>query len=203
MGVHPDPVSVTVPAVGSVDLRIDDFEDGVLPSVCVVTGEPTERFRRFDFAHTPGVVFLALLLGPFGILVVIALAASTRRVVGGRLPVSDEAVARGRAWRRRGWTLVVAGVAVLCLFAYMFDSFGGAGLLVIGGGAGVVLALAGLWLVARPPGSVAGRPDRAGRWVTISPASEAFADAYAAQEARRIAARRRAVAADDPAGLPG
>jgi hypothetical protein len=186
--------------VAAADIRIDDFEDGVLPPVCVVTGRPADGYRPYRFGRTPGWILFALVLGPVGIVVLLVLALTTRRTVSGYLPVCDDALAHGRRWRRNGWIAVLAGGAVDVFFAFVFDSFGNRALFVVSEAVGAGLVVAGLWIVARPPGSVGGRPDRVERWVHISPVSVAFFDAYERQERRRMDERRHAAGVDELLG---
>jgi hypothetical protein len=177
----------------SVRVRIDDFEDGVLPLVCVSTGAPAEhRYRVSATSKTSGAVWLALLAGPVGLVLAVALSSILRRRTEGLLPYTDEQQLRilGRV-RTAAWGAVAAlGVAVggFLLMARTEGGFAGLGLLLCAL-ALVVAAFAGfLWL--NPPGSAGATIDSTGRWVELDPVAPAFARAYEEQEARRRAARR-------------
>jgi len=89
----------------------NELVPGLLPAVCVKTGEPAELTRKANFRYTPLWVWLLL---PFGVLIalIVAEACSTRVRVD--FPVSRQVV---RDHRRRIWvavgTMIAAPIALL------------------------------------------------------------------------------------------
>lgn len=175
--------------MATIELRVDDFEDGVLPRVCASSGEPVNARYGFRATHSSAWPVLLLLAGPAGFVAMVVVMALLHSRVDGWLPLSDRAhqavrASRRRALRRLGELLVVGagGVALLAWFQWTT-------LLVI-----VVLvgSVSIGWCVAtvfRPEGSLGLRLSRNGRVVTIIDASDEFVAAYRAQEERRV--RRR------------
>lgn len=174
-----------------VRLRIDDFEDGVLPEACVSSGRPTTAQYHVAAHRQPWWPLWFVLLGPVGLVLAAAVSAALHQRVPGFLPFDDEVQAVGRAQRRnRTAAMVVAAVAT-------------GGVVLVAGGAGygqtaLVAFLAGavitglLWFAAaRPRGAVGLRLERDGRWVRVDDASPVFVAAYEAQEAARRERRRR------------
>ena len=183
--------------MASVRVRIDDFEDGVLPLVCAGSGVPSERRWKVEAtSRTPGWVWLFLLAFPWGLLAILVLSAALRKRTPGFVPYTDahQAAVQGRvrtaAWFAvSGMALVVGGVALLTQ-----PGFRPLGAVVAAGAAFVTAFSYFLWL--NPPGSAGLTLDRTGRWVELDPVAPAFARAYEEQEARRRAARRAEAEAD-------
>ena len=177
--------------MASVRIRIDDFEDGVVPGVCAGTGAPGARLYHVSASsRTPGWAWLGLLAGPAGIVFVFLAGAFLRKTAKGYLPYVDEHQDRMRRRIRVSGGVAAAGVALavvslLPLRTVGFATLGTAGVVV--GGLALVI---GLFLWANPPGSVGITLDSTGRWVEVDSASPAFTLAYEQQEARRRAARR-------------
>ena len=188
--------------MAKVRLRIDDFEDGLLPGICASTGAPGARLYHASIpSKAPAWVWLLVLTGPAGILLALLVAQLARKVAHGYVPYTDElqAVLRERS-RRYGHAVISCAalfLAVLVLLASDGLGAGGSrgfqslglvlcGVAVLGG-----LVFAFLW--SNVPGSVGGHLDSTGRWIELDPVSTRFAEAYEAQEADRRAARRAEV----------
>jgi hypothetical protein len=177
-------------------VRVDDFEDGALPAVCVASGEPSDGWYRMRAAYKPSWPVAFILLGPIGCIVMLVVAAGLERHVDGHVPFCDAAYQRLRTARRRFTQLAieVVSAAVVALALLVWIGRPGVGLtlgvigLVVGGG----LAVVG----SQPPGSVRVRLARNGRSVDVVNASAAFVVRYREQQARYQANRRRAVIAD-------
>jgi len=174
---------------------VDDAVLGRLPALCAKGGVPTaDRLRLVEEvgqAARLGVLWLLLLAGPLGWLLLAVLAGRSR---GERLevevPFSAEAYGRLRAARRaRRVALAAGGLAVVGL-VWLAAAAGP-------GPAGVVvalLALAGAAVAALAAGwrldaaSVGVELDASRRWVTLTGVHPAFA---AACQERAAAAPRR------------
>jgi hypothetical protein len=97
-----------------VRVRIEDFEDGVLPSVCVSTGARPDRLYRIGFSRTPvWSVFVALFLFPIGLLGI----PLARSRTTGYLPFTDEVQERMHRARRTQLTRAGALATVTLLTA--------------------------------------------------------------------------------------
>lgn len=181
--------------MASVRIRIDDFEDGVLPEVCASSGAPSERLYKTDISsRTPGWVWLCVLGGPFGIALALVLAAVLRKTAHGYLPSTDEVQARLQVRSRLGARCFVASIALLVvglLLATTAEGFGPLGAVIMGVAA--VSALVAAFLFSNVPGSVGGHLDSTSRWVELEPVSPWFVAAYDAQESARRAERRAQV----------
>ena len=175
--------------MATIELRVDDFEDGVLPWVCASSGEPVTARYGFRATHSSAWPVLLLVAGPVGFVAMVVVMALLHGHVDGWLPLSDrahEAVPRlppsgaptpgrgARRERRRGRAPGVVGLD------HVAGRRGPRGSVSIGWCAATVF---------RPEGSLGLRLSRNGRVVTIVDASEEFAAAYRAQEERRV--RRR------------
>lgn len=187
-----------------VAVRRDDYEDGVFPPVCVHDGGPAEMIVRHHSRAGAGPwVLLLLFLGPIGIVVILVVDRMLDVQASGRLPSSRAAMDAMAAARRRWYQMAAfGGIAFAGGVALAFTTIGnprglGLGLVLIG------LVLGVIGLVAPGLLGVSGRPDRAGRTVTLTGVSPEFVDAYRLQDARRAAARReQAWHAAAPAGRP-
>ena len=172
--------------MASVQVRIGDFEDGVLPDVCASSGDAADGLYRIRFAHTPGwAIVIALVLFPVGLIVI----PFARVSVTGYLPFTDLVQERMRAARHNSLVRlgVLATFMVLVVWAlWLLDhdlavvplAFG-----VVGCG---VLAL----MASSPRGSVGGRLESNRRWVRLTDVSGAFAYEYERQLDRHRAERR-------------
>jgi hypothetical protein len=177
----------------SVRVRIDDFEDGVLPAVCASSGAAEARLHRISVSsRAPGWLWLAVFAGPFGILAALVVSAVLRKTAHGYVPYVPEVQARlSQRSHRYAWGLVQSIGAVTA--AFVVATFAGSaftGIAVAVAVAGVIGIVVFAFLWSYVPGSVGGRLDGTGRWVELFPVSAAFAAAYEDQEARRRAARR-------------
>lgn len=179
--------------MAEVEIRRDDYEDGVLPQVCAFTGVRAEVLvdHHSHRGAGAGVLFL-LLLGPVGLIIVLVVDRLMRVEARGLVPMSRQALADRAAVRRR-WNVVVLGGLVATAAGVAIAVTAGANLATMG----VVVAAAGfvvavLAYVAPAFTGVRGRPDRTGRSVALSGVAPEFARAYRAQDSRRAEARRAA-----------
>ena len=177
--------------MASVRVRVEDFEDGVLPLVCVATGAPSDRLYKVEAtSRAPGWVWLFLLGFPWGLFLIPLVAGATRKRTWGFVPYTDaHQTVVSRRVRMAAWCAVSGAAALVLGFLLLLQQgYGvlGFGFAVVGG----VAALVGGFLGLNPPGSAGLTLDRTGRWVELDPVSPAFARAYEDQEARRRAARR-------------
>ncbi len=175
--------------MATVDVRVDDFEDGALPRICAASGVAADRPYGMRACYRPSWPVIFILLGPLGWLIMLVVAAGTERRVDGSLPFADTAYDRTRSARRSALIhlgeVVVLTVGFLVLFGWLGSGRSQVGALVVGlvvGGACAVRA-------SQPPGSVAVKLSRNQRHVTLRDVAPEFAAAYADQEARRVARR--------------
>ena len=177
--------------MASVRVRIDDFEDGVLPGVCASSGVPGARLCRIDASsRTPGWLLLCLLGGPFGIIAGLVLSGALRKTASGYVPYSYHVHAKLQDRLQTYAWLGVGGVAGIVggLGLSMADGYGPLGVVLLAGGFFLAAFFGFLW--SNVPGSVRATLDSTSRWVVFDPVSAAFAEAYEAQEADRRRARR-------------
>jgi hypothetical protein len=188
--------------MATVRVRRDDYEDGVLPHVCVATGAPAEVLVDHRSHRGLGAWGLLLLVfGPAGIVAWIVIDRVLRREAHGLLPASRAAVEASRAARQRWDVAVRAGL--------LAAAAGGVVAAVAEGPlatAGAVLLVAGLVVASvawfAPVGlQPKGMPDRDGRWIELSGVSPELARAYRAQDEARAEARRSARRAGARAGV--
>lgn len=184
-------------------IRRDDFEDGILPEVCVHTGGLADRNYAFHATWSPSWPLALVLLGPVGWVLAFVLIRSQRREAHGYLPYSDAGHAvlvarRHRAIEAALVSAVVATGGAAWALADLAIPAVGFTLLILG----VIGVAAGGSFASTVPGSVTIRPDDSGRWVTVKPVHPAFADAYGKQGERRRAQRRATVRADWSAAMP-
>jgi hypothetical protein len=178
----------------AVRVRIEDFEDGVLPMTCVGSGAPADRLYQLRANGSgPGWIWLALLAGPAGILVALLLSSAMRTSAHGWLPFNDgfhrsvmARVHRHGRYALGGLALLVAGLVVVVAAPRTFAPLG---LLVLLLGLSIGIVTGYLW--SNPPGYVRATVESGGRGVILTPVSDEFADAWWSQEARRQEARRR------------
>lgn len=131
--------------------RVDDLEEGRLPPVCAMTGDPAEEYVRITFTSTPGWTWILLLFGilPF----LIARAFSKTRVVG-LVPMSDAALRRARSFNWIVGGLFGVGALILVLgMASDLSALAVAGTTAIA--AAALIAMIG-WAFVWPAGRVAG-----------------------------------------------
>jgi peptidoglycan/LPS O-acetylase OafA/YrhL len=174
-------------------VRVEDFEDGVLPMICVATGAPADRrYRTRANATASGWVWLALFAGPIGLVLALVVANAMGASTDGIVPFSDEH--QDRVHRRRrtfGWS-AIAGlgsmVGALALTSAR-STYAPLAFVLLLGGALVLLVAGFLWV--NTPGSTKATLEGNGRWVVLAPVSTAFGRAYTEQEERRRSARQR------------
>ena len=185
--------------MAKVRIRIDDFEDGLLPGVCASTGRSGARLYHASIpSKAPAWVWLLVLAGPAGILLALLVAQFARSVAQGYVPYTDEVQAVLRARSRRYGLAVISCAALFVTVLVLLASDGlgagpAAGFRTIGMllcGAAVLSGIVFAFLWSNLPGSVGGHLDSTGRWIELDPVSPRFAEAYEAQEADRRAARR-------------
>lgn len=186
--------------MAGVRIRIDDFEDGVLPGICVGSGVETSRnYRVTATSKPPAWIWLFVFAFPWGLVVSFVLAATLRKSTPGFLPYTEPTRAKiDHRIRTSAWA-AVGGAASLVVSIPLLTTpgFRTLGILLAAGGA--VAALVGYFLWLNPPGSVGATLDSTGRWIVLDNVSSAFAFAYEQQEARRRAARRAGAA--DPTSI--
>jgi hypothetical protein len=180
-------------------IRVEDFEDGALPPVCVVTGRPAEVLHRFELTspqqRREGLLWW-FIGGPLGLLALWwTRSGRSQGGVVGYLPLTEEAAEGSRLQGPSGGVFVVGGFGclLLALLAAPSDALGGMWVLLVG--LGFALLVVGLVVAARRDATIpGGEVDESGRWVTVWPASPAFAEAYEAQERGRRSQRQEEAA---------
>lgn len=176
--------------MGSVDVRRDDYEDGVLPLVCVYTGQPAEVLVDHRSQKRAGAwVLLLLLLGPVGLVAILVVDRMMQVQASGCLPASRRALDDRRRAQGRWNAAAVCGLVALA--AGVAIVVAGPALGPLGGvliGAGFVAAVLSFFAPAIT--GVRGRPDRTGRTVSLHRVAPEFATAYLAQDMQRAAKRR-------------
>jgi hypothetical protein len=169
-------------AVGAINVFVDDAVSGRLPAVCARTGSPAESVERIDerIGGPSPLVWLLLVLGPLGIvLIVLAYAVSRRETLTVRLPVSAAAWQRELALRK---VELGAWVVFAAAFVAAFVELAGvrAGWFVLAPVALVVaLVVHGVSAWRQPRASI----DVSRRWVTIANVDDRFVAALRAQPA--------------------
>jgi hypothetical protein len=163
--------------MASVEVFVDDAVRGTLPNVCVKTGEIADGPFRIEqgMGGGLGAAWLLVLLGPIGWILLVVVAASSRRsVLTVRLPYSEAAVDRElRLSRQRGIAIAVAVVLGFAALVRLASIPG----LVWWGGAIAAVAVAAVIHVRLKQAEVGIRLDASGRWVTLSRVHPGFAHA--------------------------
>lgn len=90
----------------------ETLERGEFPPVCCKTGEPAERYVRWQFRDTPRWTWVLL---PFGVLPFLIASAFTERRFDGVLPTSRWANDRARLARRMCWLFGLASIALIAI----------------------------------------------------------------------------------------
>lgn len=176
-------------------VRIDDFEDGAFPPICVVTGAPSSSLYREDAYHSSLWPFVFLPFPLIGWVLAVVLFFGLRTRVQGLVPYSDVARVRARASFRTAVT--VGGLGVLVAAGAVLAAANGAPgkIALVVFLTGVVVAIGGFVRSGRPAGTVGCHLARNGRTVDVGPVHPNFLHAYHEQEGRRTAARRAAATA--------
>ena len=175
-----------------VRIRIDDFEDGLVPGICASSGRPGARLYHAEIPSRGAAwVWLLAFAGPVGIVVALILTGVLRKSAQGYLPYREEVQELIRLRSSRYAQGLVASLTLLtAAFVLSVASRDFRPLSVLLGIAAVVGAMGFGFFWINVPGSVGGHLDGTGRWIELDPVAPAFAAAYEAQEARRRAARR-------------
>lgn len=171
-------------------VRIDDFEDGRLPSCCASTGGEPDRLYRIEARYHPGWPLVFLLLGPIGVVIALVVAAGVSRQVSGLVPLTDDAHQRAVAARRAATEFAVGALVLTVALVVALVRLGHGAPAV---GAGVIGVAVTAWCAvsaSRPPGSIGASLDRNGRSVHLTDVAPGFAAAYRAQERDRRFDRR-------------
>ena len=178
--------------MASVRIRIDDFEDGLLPGICASSGRAGARLYKADISSRgSGWAWLLVFAGPIGIVAALLLTGALKRTAHGYLPYREEVQDVIRLRSRRYAQGLVGSLALLtAAFVLTVASRDFRPLSVLLGVAGVIAAVGFAFFWANVPGSVGGHLDGTGRWIELDPVAPAFAAAYDAQEAHRRASRR-------------
>jgi hypothetical protein len=175
--------------MAAVSVFVDDAIRGDLPRVCAKTGAPTDlviRMRQPVGGGLPAVAWLALLLGPMGIVVlfVLALAWPRPEYLTVRVPETEASYRNERQLER--WRLAALGAGVFVPFLGILG-VGMFPMLWLAIGAGFFLAAGVLtWTLWRQSISVS--IDVSRRWVTLAGVHPGFVEAVQRQEA--VAGRR-------------
>jgi hypothetical protein len=164
--------------MAEVSLRVDDFENGVLPPMCASRGVTPARPRRLRASYQPTWPLVFVLLGPVGLLIAFVAMVGMTRHVDGWLPRSDEVVERGKRSRSAAFTAVciVAATSLIGVLALMSVGARSPALLV--GALGVVAVVAALWRAGHPRGHIPARLTANGRRVILRNIDQVFAAAY-------------------------
>lgn len=173
-----------------VQVFVDDFVRGDLPSVCAVTGEPTKHRKRLRASVDASPLWLVLVFfGPPGWAVIfLAAVLLDHRKIDGLIPVAPDSVLRYQRNTMISILLLGAGVALVLIALFSLGDvlpFGGTiwvGLAVVGGFLVRTLFMAGRFPKAHPDGSR--------RWITIKGVHPNFAAAVAERELTDDFARR-------------
>jgi hypothetical protein len=159
--------------MASVRVEIADFQDGTLPLVCAVTGEPGATLRPASASSRgPSVVW-------FFIIGWLALFLSSTTVKGW-VPYSEIAYATLGRRRRLAAGTAIGGVAATVLGLYLGDETFLPALV----GGGMVALVLGLAFRAYTPGSIGARIDKNPRWIILHSVHPAFVAACEAAPAR-------------------
>jgi hypothetical protein len=163
--------------------RVDTgaFQDGALPPLCAVTGQPAEVWREVAATRGPSGAWF-FFIGFWAVLLM-------RSPINGLVPFTEDAAAtierRGRKWGRR----LLAAIAALVVGAALMMSG-------VAPELGTFLAFAGLaativcwFFFANTPGSVGARVASNPRWVILEPVHQDFADACERENRARSQSR--------------
>ena len=185
--------------MAAVTVFIDDAVRGNLPDICAKSGEPTTGHMTIteDMSGSLGALWLAVLFGPVGWLILVLVASSRRRSnLTVRLPYSTRVLGRyTSAVREMFWcigvTVAALGMCVAAVVAIpIVDGstawMAATAVLVVG----VVATAVCRWRALRL--LVGLTLDASGRWVTLHRVHPVFAEACAAAERRGAADRSTA-----------
>jgi hypothetical protein len=173
-------------------IHVDDLAVGAGPTVCAITGEPTDHRVRVSSSEGgfQGWWLILVLFGPIGWIALVVLAAMARRPsrVSGVLPISEEALHRYNAAVATSQRAIVAsGIAMAAWIGMLVWDGGGMGTPAIVALSVLVGAGVAVWLgasIVAPFRWIDLELDGSGRWVTVTRAHPS----YAAELARHNAA---------------
>jgi hypothetical protein len=162
----------------AVKVTLDDAMVGRLPPVCVMTGERADGYAPMVVPKPLGFAWLLLLLGPFGVLLLVALYSRLRVRYVVSIPMSDAAFERWhRAQAQRLWLSFLGGAGLVAAVALVW--LGGLALLIaLASVAALALALRAHLRVPWLQPTL--NADRAGRTLTMLGVHDRFAAAVAA-----------------------
>jgi hypothetical protein len=129
---------------------IEDLRTGSLPRVCAKTGGAADGVAQLEFTSTPSWTWILLL---FGILPFLIARSFSRIRVNASLPMSDDALRRGRVFNWTVRILFAVGVALLIAGSAAGPALAWAGFAVL---LGSVLVLVVGWPFIWPTGHVDG-----------------------------------------------
>jgi hypothetical protein len=113
----------------AVKVKLDDAMVGRLPAVCAMTGERADGYAPMVVPKPLGLAWLLLLLGPFGVLLLVALYPRLRVRYEVRIPMSEPAFDRWhRARVQRLWLSWLGGAGLVAAVALAW--LGGLALLI-------------------------------------------------------------------------
>ena len=190
-------VTVTIPG--------PEFEAGLLPNICAVTGVPTLDRRKRRFSTVPPYALVGLLVGLVGFLII---GLVTQKSVSGWLPQAERGPSsRGR--RPRGSVLLMLGGLAVAVVSILIAVIGNVpassplnGATALGFLAGALALLIGgvIWLAGRSSSGLRARVfDDAygGRWLELKDVHPVFAQGLAL-----VAQQRQMGLAPHPAAMP-
>lgn len=173
-----------------VAVRVVDFEDGVLPRVCVSTGDEATLLREMRALHRPWWPLLLILLGPIGWILALVIASSVSRELSGWVPFSEAANERMKQSRRTRLRFALGALVGAIVTGFSLAVMGRDSAALVVGLIGLVVAAVG-WLAAgQPAGSISVSLNPNGRTVDLTWVSRRFSESYQDQEARRRDARQ-------------
>jgi hypothetical protein len=161
----------------AVKVKLDDAMVGRLPAVCAMTGERADGYAPMVVPKPLGLAWLLLLLGPFGVLLLVVLFSRLRVRFVVRIPMSEAAFDRWHLARvQRLWLSWLGGAGLVGAIALSW--LGGLALLI------ALASLASLGLALRahlraPWLQPTLTADRLGRTLTMLGVHERFARAVA------------------------
>jgi hypothetical protein len=160
----------------AVRVRATEVEDGTLPPICVVTGEPAGCDWNVRYVSPAG--WLVVLLF-FGVLPYLLARTITQIEVRGRVPISEAGIALVRSRRRMRWSGALGALALAVLGVVVGVAADSWAIAL----SALVIAFA-VWLVTaiRWMMPVSGEVEPSGRWVRLTGAHAAFARAIALRD---------------------
>jgi hypothetical protein len=181
--------------MATVEISVEDFRECTLPFVAV-EGGAADHWYRYDAHHKPSWPVVFVLFGPVGWFVMIVAFLGLERKVTGYLPSTVAAQERLSTARWRAVSMAAACVAGVAGLTWLMAATGLWQLTL----PPLLVALGALgWFGAEawsPRGAVGLKLSRSGTTVELREVDPDFVDAYRRYRAR-LAAQRRALAADD------